>query len=123
LGQHTGDGKYDGETFLGRTWMFFSWRVGGGKRYSRECVVETFSEDDASSKQTWVYGIYYMLSSGGLTAGCLQAIVKGVLDPRLTWTDTCTVQASTTRRPSPDIEDSERDVSPRSVTDSTEQLV
>jgi hypothetical protein len=24
LGQHTGDGKFDGETFLGRTWMFFS---------------------------------------------------------------------------------------------------
>jgi hypothetical protein len=25
LGQHTGDGKLDGETFLGRTWMFFFW--------------------------------------------------------------------------------------------------
>jgi hypothetical protein len=23
LGRHTGDGKSDGETFLGRTWMFF----------------------------------------------------------------------------------------------------
>ncbi len=24
LGQYTGDGKLDGETLLGRTWMFFS---------------------------------------------------------------------------------------------------
>ena len=31
LGQHTGDGKLDGETFLGRTWMFFSGGGGGGE--------------------------------------------------------------------------------------------
>ena len=31
LGQHTGDGKFDGETFLGRTWMFFLGRGGGGE--------------------------------------------------------------------------------------------
>ena len=31
LGQHTGDGKFDGETFLGRTWMFFSGGGGGGE--------------------------------------------------------------------------------------------
>jgi hypothetical protein len=29
LGQHTGDGKSDGQTFLGRTWMFFSGGGGG----------------------------------------------------------------------------------------------
>ena len=29
LGQRTGDGKYDGETFLGRTWMFFFWEGRG----------------------------------------------------------------------------------------------
>ena len=32
LGQHTGDGKFDGETFLGRTWMFFLGGEGEGKR-------------------------------------------------------------------------------------------
>ncbi len=31
LGQQTGDGKFDGETFLGRTWMFFPWGFGGGE--------------------------------------------------------------------------------------------
>ena len=25
FGRRTGDGKFDGETFLGRTWMFFSY--------------------------------------------------------------------------------------------------
>ena len=51
LGQHTGDGKLDGETFLGRTWRFFF--LGGkgeGKRDSRARVPGTFSQDDTSSK-------------------------------------------------------------------------
>jgi hypothetical protein len=49
--------------------------------------IKTFSLDDASSKQPCVYVIYYMLSSGGFVAACLQAIAKGVLDPRLTWAE------------------------------------
>ena len=123
MGQHTGDGKFDGETFLGRTWMFFLGGEGEGKRNSRARNAETFSQDDASSKQPWVYVIYYMLSSGGFTAACLQTIAKGVLDPRFPWADSCSVQASTTRRPSPRIEDGEGAVAPRSVTDSMEQWV
>ncbi len=67
------------------------------KRNSRTRNVETFSKDDTSFKQPWVYVIYYMLSSGGFSAACLQDIAKGVLDPRLPWADTCTVRASTTR--------------------------
>ena len=82
---------------------------------------ETFSQDDASSKQPCVYVIYYMLSSGSFAAACLQAIAKGVLDPRLPWADTCARQASATRRPSSRIEDGEGAVAPRSATDSTEQ--
>ncbi len=31
--------------------------------------------------------IYYMFTSGGFTAVCLQVITKGVLDPRLSWTE------------------------------------
>ena len=122
MGQHTGDGKFDGETFLGRTWMFFwegQWRGSGTpgrvllRRFHRTTQVPNSP----------VYVIYYMLSSGGFAAVCLQSIAKGVLDPRLPWADTCTVQVSTTRRPSPHIEDGEGAVDPRSVTDSTEQWV
>jgi hypothetical protein len=89
--------------WVGRGFFF----LGGGKRNSRVRNVETFSQDDASSKQTCVYVTCYMLSSGGFTAACLHSITKGVLDPRLPWADTCAVQASTTRRPSPHIEDGE----------------
>jgi hypothetical protein len=74
LGQHTVDGKYDGETFLGRTWMFFSGRNGGGKGDSRARAVETFSQDDTSSKQPWVYVIYYMLNGGGFCCSVVQLV-------------------------------------------------
>jgi hypothetical protein len=62
--QRTGDGKFDGETFLGRTWMFFSdlFFLGGegeGKWNSRARNVETFLEDDTSSSgntgSVWIY--------------------------------------------------------------------
>ncbi len=90
---------------------------------SRARNVETFSQDDTSSKHPCVYVTYNMLSSGGFTVACLQVITKGVLDPRLPWTDTCVVQVSTNRRPSPHIEDGEGFVTPRSTTDSTEKWV
>jgi hypothetical protein len=37
LGRHTGDGKSDGETFLGRTYNVdvFSWGDGGGRESAR----------------------------------------------------------------------------------------
>ena len=62
--------------------MFFLGGVGEGKRNSSARAVETFSQDDTSSKQPWVYVIYYMLSSGGFSEVRLQTNVKGVLDPR-----------------------------------------
>jgi hypothetical protein len=46
LGQHTGDGKSDGQTFLGRTWMFFLRGVGEGKRKCQDSTAESFSQDD-----------------------------------------------------------------------------
>ena len=116
-------GKFDGETFFGRLLIFFFGGEGEGKRNSRARNAETFSQDDASSKQPCVYVIYYMLSSGSFAAACLQAIAKGVLDPRLPWSDTCALRASTTRRPSPRIEDGEGVVAPCSTTDSTEHRV
>ena len=116
-------GKFDGETFLGRLLIFFFGGAGEGKRNSRAHNAETFSQDDASSKQPCVYVIYYMLSIGGFAAACLLAIAKGVLDPRFPWTDTCAPRVSATRRPSSRIEDGEGSVAPRSATDSTEQWV
>ncbi len=35
LGQSTGDGKFDGEVFLGRLWMFFLVGSGEEKRNSK----------------------------------------------------------------------------------------
>ena len=74
-------GKFDGETFLGRLLIFFFGGAGEGKRNSRACNAETFSQDDTSSKHPCVYVIYYMLISGGFATSCLQVIEKGVLDP------------------------------------------
>jgi hypothetical protein len=67
--------------------VFFLGGAGEGKRDSRARAVETFSQDDASSKQTWVYVIYYMLRSGGFAVACLQSITKVVLGPRLPWSE------------------------------------
>jgi hypothetical protein len=35
LGHHTGDGKFDGETFLGRLWIFFFGGRGRGRGDSK----------------------------------------------------------------------------------------
>ena len=44
----TGDGKLDGETFLGRTWMFFSWGEGGGEEKAPgQVLLSRFSQDDS----------------------------------------------------------------------------
>ncbi len=120
LGRHTGDGKSDGETFLGRTWMFF---LGGrgGKRKSQGKVSRVGRWTTRDFKQSH-FDIYYMLSSGGFNTACLQVITKGVLDPPLPLTEHAFLP-STTRRPSPHIEDGEGTTAPRSTTDSTEQWV
>ena len=68
LDKYTGDGRFDGGAFLGRLLIFFLGGEGEGKRNSRARNAETFSQDDPSSKQTCVYVIYYMLSSGGFAA-------------------------------------------------------
>jgi hypothetical protein len=92
LGQHTGDGKLDGETFLGRTWMFFSGGVGEGKRNSRARLPKPFRRTTRVPNRP-VYVIYYILRSGGFATACLQVIAKGVLDPRFFfWVNTCTVR-------------------------------
>ena len=56
------------DVFLGRT--------GEGKRSSRVRVVEKSSQDERAPNSP-VCVLYYMLSSGGFTAACLQTIAKG----------------------------------------------
>ena len=79
--------------------VFFLGGAGEGKRSSRARFAEKFSQN--GGLQTALFGvIYYMLSSGGFAAACLQAIVKGVSSilgrPGQT---RAMFQASTTRRP------------------------
>ncbi len=51
LGRNTGVGKFDGETFFGWVVDVFSWGGGGGEEELQDTTPETFSQDDASSKQ------------------------------------------------------------------------
>jgi hypothetical protein len=43
----TGDGKFDGQTFLGRLWMIFLGGSGGGRESVRARQQGRFSLDDA----------------------------------------------------------------------------
>ena len=72
--------------------MFFSGGGGGGEEELQVTTAETFSQDDASSKQTCLCYILYISQWGFRCRVCLQVIVKGVLDPRLSWADTCAVR-------------------------------
>ncbi len=49
---------------------------GEGKRSSRVCVAEKFSQDERAPNSP-VCVLYYMLNSGGFAAACLQSIAKG----------------------------------------------
>ena len=56
--------EYDGRAHVD----VCSWGGGGGEEELQGTTVETFSQDDASSKQTCFLCLYYMLSSGGFAA-------------------------------------------------------
>jgi hypothetical protein len=64
----------------------------GGEEELQDTTAETFSQDDASSKQPCLCYILYISQLGFRCRACLQAITKGVLDPRLAWADTCDVR-------------------------------
>jgi hypothetical protein len=93
LGQHTGDGKL-GETFLGRTWMFFSGGGGGfggeGKRNSRARLPRRFRRTTRVPNIP-VYVMYYIFHSGGFRCSMSSGIAKGS-SIRLPWADTCAVR-------------------------------
>ena len=123
LGQRNGDGKFDGETFLGRLLIFFLGGRGRGRGGPRASTAESFSQDDARFQTApFFYVIYYILSSGGFAAACFRPSRK-VPSTSMPWADTSDVQSSTIRRPVLHTEDSEGDAAPRSATDSTDQWV
>jgi len=78
LGQRTGDGRFDGETFFGWVVDFF---LGGrgGKRKRQGTVSRVGRWTTRAFKQSH-FVLYYILQSGSFTAACLQAVAKGVLD-------------------------------------------
>jgi hypothetical protein len=98
------------------------WEGGGGEEELQGTTAETFSQDDASSKQPCLCYILYIsqwgfrcsMSSGHDEGGPRSSIALG---------RHMSCSTSTTRRPSPRIEDGEGVVDPRSTTDSTEQWV
>jgi hypothetical protein len=100
LGQRTGDGRFDGETFLGGLLIFFL----GGRGRGRG----TPGHDIAQWRFHW---------------RICQTIANGGPVPRCPGQTRALFQTSITRRPSPHTEDSEGTVTPRSATDSTEQWV
>jgi hypothetical protein len=80
-----------------------------------------FSLGDTSFRTTLLCYLLYILNSGGFVSSSSDHH-EGVPGPRRPGQRTCAVQASTTRRPVPHIEDSEGSDTPRSVTDSTFSL-
>jgi hypothetical protein len=125
LWQHSGDGKFDGETFLCRLLIFFFGGRDRGRGGSRARTAESFSQDDTRFQTVpFFHVIYYVFRSGGFVVAYFRSSRK-VPSTSMPWTVTCVVQTSITRRPVPRIEDSEGDDVPRScsTTDSTDQWV
>jgi hypothetical protein len=65
--------------------MFFLGGAGGNKKH--QGTVSRVGRWTTRAFKQPHFVIYYMLSSGGFVAACLQVIVKGVLDPRLYWVE------------------------------------
>jgi hypothetical protein len=96
LGQHTGDGKFDGKSFWVGCGWFFSWGGSGeGKRNSRSSTAEAFSQDDTSSKEYFLYYILY-IDQWGFHCSMPSNYCEGTPRSTRPWTDTCDVQVSTT---------------------------
>ena len=95
---------------------------GGGEEELQGTTAETFSQDDASSKQPCLCYILY-IAQWRFRCSMRQTVANGDPDPRYPGQTSALFQDSTTRRPSPRTEDGEGVVAPRSVTDSTEKWV
>ena len=123
LDKYTGDGRFDGQAFLGRLLIFSFEGRGRGRGSVRASPAESFFAGlRALSNSPIFYVIYCILISGGFAAAYFKSSRK-VPSTSMPWADSCDVRSSTARRPSPHIEDGEGAVAPRCVTDSTEQWV
>jgi len=80
LGQRTGDGRFDGEAFLGGL-LIFSGGEGKGEEELQDTTAEAFSQDDASSKQPCLYFILY-IQQWKFRCSMRQTIANGGPDPR-----------------------------------------
>jgi hypothetical protein len=66
LGRCTGDGKFYGETFLGRLWMFFCEGRGGEEKESGHVQDGRFSLDDTRCQtDQFFYIVYYIVHASG----------------------------------------------------------
>ena len=121
LGQRTGDGRSDGETFLGGLLIFFLGGRGRGRGTPGHDCRGVFA--GRREFQTALFMLYIIYCT--VEVSLQHAPDNRERWPRssMPWAGTCAVQASTTRRPSPRTEDVEGAVAPRSATDSTEQWV
>ena len=68
-GQRTGDGRFDGEAFLGGLLIFFLGGVGEGKRRLQVTFrMVCFFAGRHEFPNSPFYVIYYILNSGGFTS-------------------------------------------------------
>ena len=80
LGQHTGDGKLDGETFFGRTWMFFPWGGGGGEEEATgQVLLSRFRRTTRTFKQPHFLCYILYIEQWRFRCCMLQAIAKSAL--------------------------------------------
>jgi hypothetical protein len=80
LGRHTGDGKSDGETFLGRTWMFFLEWAGGEKKTPGHGQQGRSLDDTRFQTVPFCYILY--IAQWKFRCSMRQTIPNGDPDPR-----------------------------------------
>jgi hypothetical protein len=80
LGQRTGDGRFDGETFLGGLLIFFLGGRGGKKK--RQGTVNRVGRWTTYTFKQTHFVLYYIMHSGSFVAACgrLSRTVAPILD-------------------------------------------
>ena len=124
LDKYTGDGRFDGEAFLGRLLIFFLGGRGRGRAGDRASTAASFSQDDARF-QTAPFLCYILYIEQwkfrcSMSSGHRE---RGFLDPRTPWADACDVSGSDSPSTCSHSDDSRGADAFRSTTDSTEQWV
>jgi hypothetical protein len=74
LGRYTGDGKFDGETFLGRLWMFFLGGTRGGRETVRTRSAGSVFAGRHVLSNNHIFFVYYYMDQWGFRFFILQTI-------------------------------------------------